>query len=448
MIGLVFWSQLPSSSQENIAQLSVSLGDAEVTIQSFLDSEQGSAVTVPRQPLGVDSEKEKHKKYIPLNVVPEQNKKQVQTSNSVQSGRSIVHSGKSIVQSGPSVSKPGVVSTQLKRHLQQTENTANELIGQSSDSFARGLISLVDYNLALNIAYDTKIEAAEIRQTKQAKLTFLNEKQKLIQQAVDQLELFNQPAAQGWYGDLVHAKLILSQNQYEIASVIKDRDDQQFALKQISKNSEDYFAIRKAELQVGEADLSEYRRSASSVYIANQERHLFFGGDKKDTQNLVDYARNLDGIKSEVDWLASHGAGLGRSDLLNLSKAHLTYVQGKYYQEKNQPNESRNLFTESMDHAKSAWNTRINTYYPVGTASLHDITTAWIMWKASETKYAEFDPANSAPFDKELKAGLDRMVNTADRISDRRGRMASDISLVRCLKNSEILTELKEQQIR
>ncbi len=449
MIGLVFWSQLPSS-QSNISQHSTSLVNSPATIHSFLAAEEGSNAVIDHHPLLAEADETNHKKYIPLNVVPESDKnlnevpenkkKQIQISASVQSRQT--------VQPQHPVSKQIVVSPKLKKHLQQTEKNANELIGQSSDAFTRGLMSLVDYNLALNIAYDSKIETAEIRQTKQAKLTFLNEKRILIQQAVERLEQFDQPAAQGWYGDLAHARLILSHNQYDIASVIQDRDDQQFALKQISKKSDDYFSIRKAELEFGEAELPEYRRAASSDYRANEERHSFFSGGKKDTQSIVDYARELDQIKTEVEWLASHGAGLGRSDLLNLSKAQLTYVQGKYYQEKNQPNESRKLFSESMNHAKAAWSTRIDTYYPVGTSSLHDITTAWIMWKASETNYAALEPANAASFDQELKVGLDRMVNTADRISDQRGRMASDISLVRCLKNVEILTELKEQQIR
>jgi len=52
---------------------------------------------------------------------------------------------------------------------------------------------------------------------------------------------------------------------------------------------------------------------------------------------------------------------------------------------------------------------------------------------------------DSSSFDMGIKAGLDRMVNTAEMIRDRRGRIASDISLVRCLKNSEILTDLKVQ---
>ena len=434
LIGLVSWSQFPSTSQLVTAQDTLDLANAETTIHSFLDSEEGLSATMVPPSFSVESENEKRKKYIPLNVVPAQNKKRSQSQKS--------HSEKT----GLSTSKQTVVSKSLKRHLQLTEYNANELIGQSSDSFARGLMSLVDYNLALNIAFDSKIETAEIRQTKQAKLNLLNEKQKLIQQAVEQLQAFNQPASQGWYGDLVHAKLLLAQNQYEIASVTKDRDHEQIALEQISKNSDDYFAIRKAELQVGEADLSEFRRATGSIYIASQERYLFFGGDGNDSKGLIEYADGLNEIKLEVEWMASRGAGLGRADLVDLSKAHLAYIQGKYYQENNQPIESRNLFTESMNHAKAAWDTRINTYYPVGTASLHDITTAWIMWKESETKYAKVAPTNSTTFDREIKAGLDRMVNTTESIRDRRGRIASDISLVRCLKNSELLTDLKAQQ--
>lgn len=431
MIGFLFWFQIPSTSPLATPQLALTADNSQATINSFLEMEEGETAAMISHPFSTNRVKRKHNKYIPLNVVPEHSKNHIQQSRS----------GKSDL----STSKKRVVSQKLKRHLVQTEKNANELIGQSSDSFGKGLMSLVDYNLALNIAFDTKIEASEIRQTKQAKVILLSAKQKLIQQAVEQLQNFNQPAAQGWYGDVVHAKLLLAQNQYEIAREIKDSDSQRIALEQIAKNSKDYFSIRKTELQVGETDLSEYRRAARSVYIANQEQNLFFSRDKNNTRNIADFVHGLEEIKTEVEWMASHGAGLGRSDLLEFSKAQLTYAKGNYYLENNQKKKSQKLFSESMNHAKVAWSERINTYYPLGTASLHDIASSWIMWKASETKYAELKSPDSSSFDVGIKAGLDRMVNTAEMIRDRRGRMASDISLVRCLKNSEILTDLKGQ---
>ncbi|WP_298864894.1 hypothetical protein, partial [uncultured Gimesia sp.] len=200
MIGLVFWSQIPSTSQLIPHRESHAAENSQATINSFLEIEEGEIATVFDPPSSSNRIKGKHKQYIPLNVVPEQTKNQ---SHQNRSGKSNL-----------STSNQRVVSQKLNRHLQQTETNANELIRQSSDSFGKGLMSLVDYNLALNIAYDTKIEAADIRQIKRAKVSLLTSKQKLLQQAVEQLQNFNQPAAQGWYGDVVHAKLLLSQNQY------------------------------------------------------------------------------------------------------------------------------------------------------------------------------------------------------------------------------------------
>jgi len=444
MIGVVFWSQIPLSSQLSSPRETLISDNSPATISNFLDREEGESTagatativnrTFSTDLISTNPEKRKHNNYIPLNVVPERPKNQKQQ----------IRNGKS----GLSTSKKRAFSKKFEQQLQQTEKNVNELIGQSSNSFERGLMSLVDYNLALNIAFNSKIEVAQIRQTKRAKITLLSAKQRLIQQAVEQLQNFNQPAAQGWYGDVAHAKLLLAQNQYEIAREIKDKNAQQIALDQIVKNSDDYFFIRKAELQVGEADLSDFRRASRSVYVANQERNLFFGSDKYNASNAADFARGLGEIKSEVEWMANRGAGLGRSDLLELSKAQLTYAQGIYFHELKQPAKSRELFSESMKHAKVAWSERINTYYPLGTASLHDVTSSWIMWKASEMKYAELKTPNDSTDDMGMKAGLDRMVNAAEMISDRRGRLASDISLVRCLKNSEIITDLKVQQSR
>ncbi|MCH9778293.1 MAG: hypothetical protein K0U90_17785 [Planctomycetes bacterium] len=432
MIGLVFWSQIPSTSQLIPHRESLTSVNSQATINSFLDIEEGETATMLDHPSSTNRNKGKHKQYIPLNLVPEHTKNQ---SHQNRSGKSNL-----------STSNQRVVSRKLKRHLQQTEKNANELIGQSSDSFRKGLMSLVDYNLALNIAYDTKIEAANIRQVKRAKVSLLTSKQKLLRQAVEQLQNFNQPAAQGWFGDVYHAKLLLAQNQYEIASEIKDSDAQHIAIEQVTRNSDDYFSIRKIELQVGEADLSEFRRASKSVYFANQERNLFFGQDKNDSRNIAVFARGLEEIKTDVEWMASRGAGLGRSDLLEISKAQLTYVKGNYFRENKQTEKSRILFSQSMNHAKAAWSERINKYYPLGTASLHDISTSWIMWKASESKYVDLKSPDAPSLDTGIKVALDRMVNTSEMISDRRGRITSDISLIRCLKNSEILSDLKEQQ--
>ncbi len=465
MVSFVFWSQVPPSSHLVAMQEPVWEDPFEESIHTFLDMEEERTVTVLHSskaaiseaesltepvssvPVSFVSENVKIKTYIPLNVVPATEKKQPEKSQS----KLIPRAKKALqpVKVKHSQSQRRVITRELRRHLEQTENRADKLMMQSSDSFSRGLMSLSDYNLALNVALDSKIEAARIRQSKHTKLPFLLKKQKLIQQAVEQLQSFNQPASQGWYGDLVHAKLLLAQNRYEIARENKDISNQQVALGEISKFSDDYYEIRKVELQVGETSLSEFRRASRSIYVADQERNLILGQDKNDMSSLADYARELKDIKSEVEWLASQGAGLGRSDLLEMSKAQLTYTQGKYYLKNKQQNESRSMFTESMGHAKTAWSTRINTFYPVGTASLHDISTAWIMWKAAETESAELVKSNDTiTFNRELKSGLDRMVSTADSIRDQSGRNASDISLVHCLNNSDVLVDLQQKQIK
>ncbi len=429
MIGFVLWIQKPPSSQLRIPHETLAVDHSQASLIHFLDLEEGETKAAVDRPFSSHHEEGKRKKYIPLNVVPESTQKQLQQNLQGESKSA--------------TPKKRAISQKLKRHLQQTEKNANQLILQNSDSFRRGLLPLVDYSLALNIAFNAKIEASQIRQIKRAKVSLLGAKQKLIQEAVEQLQNFNQPASQGWYGDLVHAKLLLARTNYQIAKELENRDAQQIALGQIAKNSESYFLIRKSELQVGEADLSEYRRAIVSVHTSNQEQSLFFGREQENEGVGSDFIHDLNGIKSEVEWMASQGAGLGRSDLLEFSKAQLTYAQGNFYQKKNQKEKSRQLFAESMKHAKAAWSERINEYYPHGTASLHDLASSWIMWKASEAKYAELESSNRSALEMGVKAGLDRMVNVADRIRDRRGRIAGDISLIHCLKDSEILTELK-----
>tara|TARA_R110002095_G_scaffold1297_2_gene6825 strand:- start:101861 stop:103165 length:1305 start_codon:yes stop_codon:yes gene_type:complete len=434
MICFVLWLKYPVPSERLATPETPIIEAPPLDLQSFLAVEEGLATSLVSLPQSTHLESGKKKKYIPLNVVPQQKSQQNQKVQTVVAKRPTKTRHK--------------ISSNLRKQLQQTETNAAQLVGQSTDAFSRGLLSLSEYHLALNIGFDNKLKAAEIRQTEQAKITLLNEKRQLFERAVEQLQAFDQPAAQGWYGDLVHARLLLAQNQYEIANAAKDVDLQQSSLAQISKLSNDYFTIRKAELQVGETDLSEFRRASRTVYVANQEHQYFYHGDKNDATGLANYVRELEEIQSEVEWMAERDAGMGRNDLLNLSKAHLAYTQGKYYQKVDRENKSRQFFRESMQYSQTAWKERINTYFPAGTASLHDLASAWIMWDASGTEYTELQSSHSGSVNRELQAGLNRTLNIAEGVRDHRGRMASDVSLVRCLKNSEILTELKASQTR
>ena len=433
MISFVLWLKFPASTQRLAWQEDPVVEAPPLDLQSFLDAEEGSETSLVSLPGSTDFESGNKKPFIPLNVVPQKN----QQNSKVQ-----------IVAAKRSTNKRQGISSSSREQLEQSEWNADQLVEQSTDAFSRGLLSLSEYHLALNIGFDTKLKAAEIRQTKRADVTFLNQKQRLFQRAIDQLQAFDQPAAQGWYGDLVHARLLLAQNQYELAHATEDVDRQKAALAQISNLSREYFGIRKIELQIGEADLSEFRRASRAVYVANQESQYFYGNDKNDTSSLAVYLRELEEIQGELQWMANRDAGMGRSDLLNLSKAHLAYTQGKYYQKKDRKTQSRHYFQESMEYSQAAWKERVNVYFPAGTANLHDLTTAWIMWNASGAEYTELESRGSSTINGEIQAGLDQILNITERIRDRRGRMASDISLARCLKNSETLKEIQAAQTK
>ncbi|MCA9004563.1 MAG: hypothetical protein KDA70_04760 [Planctomycetaceae bacterium] len=439
MVGLVI---APSSSQSTSSEPPLRYQapiQSHRTVQDFLNEEFEQTVFVSINKVAPEIKNREIDQYIPLNVVPQNMAGKTEQQPPVTALKPKIQFQQ---QSRP---ENQFSSRAVRQKLEQTIATANDLINQSENSFTRGLLPLVDYNLALNLAYDSKIKVASLQNRERIKLQLLNEKRNLIQNAVEQLQAMNQPAAQGWYGDLVHARLILAQNDYEIASALSNRDLQQAALGQINRFANEYHSVREEEFRVGEAGLGEFRRASRAVNLARQEQN-FFNGVKKDETSLLNYTEDLRQIESAVDWFASNGAGLGRADLVDLSKAHLNYVQGKYYQNLDRESDSQKYFNDSLGQSKAAWELRINQYYPLGTASLHDITTTWILWNASGSALSELKSSQSETIKQDITAGLDRMVNIADQITDRRGRMASDISLVHCLKNSEFLDELKNSQ--
>lgn len=439
MVGLVI---APSNSQSPLPepplQNNTNLQTGQ-TVQNFLDeeSEQTTALVSLNDVLP-ENKNQDIKHYIPLNVVP-----QIMAGKTEQQSPVSAPKPKNQVQKQNRLQNRSS-SRAVRQKLEQTVTTANDLINQTENCFSRGLIPLVDYNLALNLAYDTKIKAAEVQNQGRVKLQLLNEKRNLIQNAVEQLQALNQPAAQGWYGDLVHARLILAQNDYEIAGVSHNRDGKEASLRQIARFANEYHSIREEEFRVGEAGLDEFRRASLAVNIARQEQNRF--SKVKDETSLMNYAEDLRQIETAVEWFSSNGAGLGRADLVALSKAHLNYVQGRYSQNQNRDSESQKYFNDSLQQAKAAWELRIDQYYPRGTANLHDITTSWILWNASGSALSELKSGQFATIKQSINEGLDRMVNTADQITDRRGRLAGDISLVHCLKNSEFLIELQNSQ--
>ena len=137
--------------------------------------------------------------------------------------------------------------------------------------------------------------------------------------------------------------------------------------------------------------------------------------------------------------------GLGRKDLVDLSKSHLDYVEGNLSRQRQDKAGSQKFFDASKENAKAAWDVRINNYYPLGTATLHEVTSAWILWKSADQELKTFKEESSPVAGRELAAGLDQMINLTRSIEDRRGRMASDISLIYCLKDAEFLAELKQK---
>lgn len=419
-------------AREAVSQQTLSLE----SIHRFLEIEEGlDAVDIEPPEFIVAEVKttpvKADRKYIPLNVVPikTSEKKSPETAQKID-----------IVSP-----KTRAIPRKLERQLDQVEANASDLIRQSEDSFSRGLLTLSDYELALNIAYQSKISVSETRDLKNARINLLQEKQNLIGQAVDQLQRMNQPAAQGWYGDVVHARLMRAQNQFEIAKALEDPDLKRSAVRDINLLASEYYHIRKLELGVGAADLDEYRRAARAVFVANLERNALTDNQRENAANLAEFASRLQGIQADVEMLSVRGAGLGRKDLVDLSKSHLAYVEGNLSRQREDKAGSQKFFDASKENAKAAWDVRINSYYPLGTATLHEVTSAWILWKSADQELKTFKEESSSVAGRELTAGLDQMINLTRSIEDRRGRMASDISLIYCLKDAEFLAELKQK---
>lgn len=105
-----------------------------------------------------------------------------------------------------------------KRTLSQIDRLTTRLVSQSRNAWLRGLMDQASYAAWLDVAATSQLQVATYQGDRDRALTVLREQVSLWTEAANQLEAFNQPAAQGWEADLSHSRVMALRAELRFSS--------------------------------------------------------------------------------------------------------------------------------------------------------------------------------------------------------------------------------------
>jgi hypothetical protein len=328
-------------------------------------------------------------------------------------------------------------ATATQRQLQLAAKSAVQLREQSRESFLRGLLPLQDYLEHLSTAFEAEGRSAyettlgQLRSTpgyesnKPPQLT-VQQRQKTfepvyqarlaaLQEAVDRLVEFQQPASVGWEADVALSRFALVQAQTDAARVYGKPGDvlqlkageEQLAVEQYWKRWDD--------ASVGLASTQQLVQAVSLLNVAPELRRNFLQNAENQT----------------VIW-ASAGAGIGRQDAVTKASFDLTWLNGYTEGQDGKRVVNEQSWRESDQLVETLFQQQ-REFFPKGTATLGDLSRTWNLREqmhhvATDAKYKM--PGASI---EQHRQNLQLLQRTADGTTDRRGRHAADVTFVQVL---------------
>lgn len=343
----------------------------------------------------------------------------------------------------PTLTSPPVTArgaAAVQKQWAAAAKSARQLRADSVDAFNRGLLPLTDHLEHLSAAYEAEGRAAYVgvlqqgrsgagyesnlpqispQEQRRALQPILQARLSALQDAVDRLVEFRQPGAIGWEADVALAKFALNQAQLEIARLTGQRAQvAQFAAADQQLAAEHYWK-RFADAEVGLASTPALIQAVSLLNVAPEIRRNFY----------------REAVDQTVIW-ASVGAGIGRRDEVTRADLDLNWLNGYVKRNDGSLVVNDQSWRESDQLAQTLFRQRLE-FYPKGTATLADLSRAWVLRQhmhhvAGEGQYRM--PAASR--DQQVQ-NLKTLQEAAAATVDRRGRNAADVTFV------HLLAELK-----
>ena len=348
----------------------------------------------------------------------------------------------------PSAAQRGKESLNELRFAAQVNQLSSRLTDESRNAFEHGLMNLPDYASHLEVALWLRTKLANLREDREAYIGAFANHGSLLSRAAGQLIAFNQPASKGWAADVSLAELLATNAQAALAMARKDQAAVAKASRQSVKRAQRLYTLRLADVSVGLAELPQWADAASylngdrkdsTARDSNSRQPANFG---QNVDGLATYHQELSKIVAQTKKLSQQGAGLGRSDRLNMARFELARTAAMLAQVSGDHRAADAAVNQAAAFARQQFETQLE-FYQTRTASLYDLTQAWSNRQAllDSTRQAGFETANKTS--SQQRNDLQTLLKLAGETTDLRGRNAADVTLVHSLSTLE---ELKTRQ--
>jgi hypothetical protein len=333
-----------------------------------------------------------------------------------------------------------------RRILRNARNTASQLIGQSRRAFDRGLMSFADYADHLRVAKQLNVKLAGLQSGRSSKSAVLSEQKTLYQDAIRVLERFDQPGAKGWEATVLHARLMAANADVELAEESGNHRDRDRAIRQRGALAEQFYERSLADYRFGLATRGQLRTAANQLTSAGD---MPTNASDEQNQAGATSAAYPDSANRLVD--DATPALSGRSPIAAYTDsehaddrqiARFETAREKAIQAKTR-GDNRAVSTAISDANQQSWqlfDKRLSRY-DRRTASLYDIARAW---QQTQSLHEEVKQTGSKQAAQRQQANLQRLEQLAEQTTDRRGRIAADVTLVRGLSSLEQLKTLSK----
>lgn len=331
----------------------------------------------------------------------------------------------------PNESVPATKQPKVKaRTLQKAERLSTQLMQQSGEAFHLGLMGLADYVDRLSVAVSLNSAIAENAKSDAVRIKALTQQAAALQDALDRLEKFNQPAAKGWAADVAYAQLLAARARVELNPPHSTATAQQSSL-QIQQLALRQFEQRNADYHVGLAGLPEMSRAASYLGLPASDAAKANEGERgRQIALMTEYRDRLSRYASKTDALSQRGAELGRDDKLSIAQFELARTSGVLAGLEGNKSRAAAEFAKADRHAQQAFDAQ-SRYHQHGTASLADLT---LTWQLQDGLHQQMPLVGAKPAEGDRHGANFTLLNRmADQLKDKRGRNAADISMVHSL---------------
>ena len=338
----------------------------------------------------------------------------------------------------PQSSPPRPLTVRERQRLQRANQAARNLVQESEQAFDRGLMSLQDHLLQLQTADDVALSAAAMQDDSSALRQVLRHRVERLGTIRNGYRSVNNywPIAPG---DQALVETLLAQAQAELAAVEDERqtDRRAAANAHVVDWTERLTDATELEVVRGSGtpeEVLQARKIRSDLRIPPENITAIQTALRDQRQEQAVFVQQLE------QW-AGVGSPLGRADRLAAARFELARLDYDLANLHGRANARETAFRNGMQ-ASSDWHAALAEYYPIGTASLFDLATAWQQRRGMVAQFTADTETSPDRIRRGLSQDFQEIRQMAAATQDRRGRIAADVQFVEVLGDRVVVDQI------